>query len=286
MSLEPKQPSWEELPKSIFPVNRVSLSQYNPVELDRIAARSETIKEIPGGLRPLHKKMISTLAQYRGRTPEGRRRSLENLNRNMSTTTLATVKPTLPEGMPVIPTAILPPRLLADAKARRVRAVLSQDEYAVYVDTWSDWIGQHADYNQAEDEKDLCTVCMEEAQQFRYQLYLGKKPNDKQTQIAYNQSFERQQQARDNLAARRDLRLGITTKGKAPVSIGSMSISIMAGQVDEKKLQQMESQAKQIMTTDFDQLGKTTDLPPKAEAEIIDAEFAVKDENNQQKMEG
>lgn len=204
---------------------------------------------------------------------------MANLERNVSTTAIVIPKPELPAGIPTIPTAEMPPRMMSDIKARRVRAVLAKDEYGVYVETWREWITQHTDYNQAEDEKDLGTVCMEEAMQFRYQCFLQRKPNDKQTQTAYNQSFERQQQARDNLAARRDLRLGITAKGNGKTvinNLGNMCVSMMAGSVDQNKLQRLEQDSRQQQLTDLNQLQLTSGDPPAAE--IIEGEFEVKEE--------
>ena len=271
-----QNPTWDELPDSLVPVKWVRLEQYNPIELETIAAHPERIAEMPvGTYPPMLERRIRNLAPYRGHTPEGRRRSLAHLRRNVERS-IVPVKPALPPGVPApnVPTAPVP-RSMKQRDILRAMAVLSKEEYELYVETWKAWIETHPDYNQAEDEKDLKTVCMEEALQFRYQLLLGRKPGDEKLFEAYNQSFRRQQQARDNLAARRDLRLGITAKGngKATTNInGNVSISVLAGAIDEKKIQQLKVESDKRAADDLKRLNEgdnNADLLGIIDAEIV-----------------
>ena len=190
--------------------------------------------------------------------------------------------PQLPAGMPTptVPTAKAPPRLMDAFKSKYLKSVLSKEEFDLFLHTWKRWIEEHNDYNVAEDEKDLETVCMEEVLQWRINLARPRRPRHDFSN-EYNQSHLRQQRARDNLAARRDMRLGIGAKGQGggKGNTTNLTIAVMAGGVDQVKIAAMEQKARLVAQGDMKFLDDTRDGGQQLiEAELVDTPSADAEE--------
>ncbi len=262
-SHNPKSPSRDELPPSLLEAKFIPIGQYNPVELATLAARpSKTVPLIKTPASCRNPNACENLAQYKGRTPEGNRKAIANLRRNVSSQMIVVDPPQLPAGMPAptIPTAPAPPRLMDAFKTKYLKSVLSKEEFDLFLHTWKKWIEEHSDYNIAEDEKDLETVCMEEVLQWRINLARPRRPRHDFSN-EYNQSHLRQQRARDNLAARRDMRLGIGAKGQGggKGNTTNLTIAVMAGGVDQVKIAAMEQKARLVTQGDMKFLEDTRD---------------------------
>lgn len=195
----------EDLPVSLWP-HRVSVGAANPVELDLLAKRTPKTVPFPEDKHPNEgvAKGYRNLAQYRGRSEEGNRKSMANLRRKVK---LAHNKPPeIPESMPRpnVPAKKPPkPPGMATLKGRNLRAVMSQEEWDLFLETWIELYEGHAeDWDKPEDKIDVERICMETVVQFRMQSY--ERSRDKRFDPnAYHQSTIRQQQARQNLEARR-----------------------------------------------------------------------------------
>jgi len=198
----------------------------------------------------------------------------------------STTPPLLPAPMPVPLIAIdAAPVVSIDAiKAKYLRVVLSKDEYNLYVLTWKDWFDSHPDYTIVEDRLDVETICMETVLQFRTNILRQRHPKA-DFDIAYNQSSRRLQQARENLAARRDIRIGARDPKNVgrggSIQIGNMNVAMMAGTVDEKKVLAHQQGTKPQLTNDMDFLDTTVDsataiaalgVPVGQDDEVIDVE--------------
>lgn len=227
---EPRPQRREDLPKRIWPaVERVA---HRPDELDELASRPESLLPIEDD-DPHRRELKSRLAQYKGRTPEGRRKSLANLTRwrkLVSDKDIVPTKrdPTIPA--PRVPMAFPKPPGPGTKRGRALRAVLSQDELDIYEEHWYEWMGAHADeYTEPEDFEDVRRICMEKVLQYRMEMEQMNRPT---TDVAreYNQSVRRVQQARENLLARRSDRVA-SAKNKHE---HTHSVIAAAGELDAK----------------------------------------------------
>lgn len=257
------------LPDHLFPMKLVPVDQYCPRELEAMLSRPEKIVPAP----PNATRLTKLLALHRGRTPQGRKNSLANLRRPMPNDPVPATAPQLPAGMPqpTVPVAEMPVRPINALKARFIKSVLTKQEFDLYLLTWETWMRQHDDYNEAEDMKDLETVCKEEVIQYRIDCLKMRHPN-RDFDEPYNQSHLRQQRARDNLAARRDMRLGINkgSTGKGNTT-NHFNVAIVAGQVDERKLMEMQREALGQQDHDIKYLEGTSDSANQLH-DIIDVE--------------
>ena len=207
---------------------------------------------------------MANLAQYRGRTVEGQKRALANLtSREKShvseTATPPELSPQLP--VPVIPTDRPPVAPIDAMRVKYLRVCLTKEEYDLYLLNWKDWFEGHPDYVMIEDRLDVETICMETVNQFRINMMRQRYPN-RDYDNSYNQSYRRMQQARDNLAARRDIRTGVSKSkdgshlpaGAGTVNIGNMNVAVMSGSVDEKKLLALQQESRRQQLSDLDML--------------------------------
>lgn len=225
----------DELPRTLFPVKRVPITVYRP-DLYKKAVESEPT------LRTTRNKQHANLAPYRGRTPEGRRRSMANLRvpiKMEEPTIQAPAK--VAEGIPApnVPTAIpsVPPMSLA--KGRFLRSVLSQQEYDLYIETWNRWLTTHREELISPEGKVACgdlddihRICMEEVIMFRLDMLRLQYPAkyDKE----YQNAFKRQQKARENLFSRRRDRM----VNKPTNNTTNINIAVMAGMTDPKAIEE------------------------------------------------
>jgi hypothetical protein len=236
--------TYDELPSSLRPVRFIPLARKSP-EKPREMAETKPAKTVPlpdtSHLTPGKAKRMANLAQYKGRSKEGSARSYANLGRrNMEQSNVK--RKEVPEGMPQpkhlqlavpdVPTGSL-------VRGRWLRAVTSTEEHNLYVDTWVEWMTAHKDeYDQPEDLMDLHRVCMEVVIQARLDLLSQTNPK-MDNSVAYNQSFNRQQVARQNLTARRVDRTGT----KANDRKNSLNIGIMVGSLDNAAIAQRRAEA-------------------------------------------
>jgi len=194
-------------------------------------------------------------------------------------------QPLLPAPMPVpaIPIDTAPVVPFDATKSKYLRVVLSRDEYDLYLLTWKDWFTSHPDYTIVEDRMDVETICMETVLQFRTNILRQRHPKE-DYDVTYNQSAKRLQQARENLAARRDIRIGARdpkNASRAGIQIGNMNVAVMAGSVDEKRVLAHQQSTKPQLTNDLDFLDTTVDsataiaaleTPAGQSDEVIDVE--------------
>jgi len=172
--------------------------------------------------------------------------------------------------VPSIVTELPPPpeRIVDILKEKYWRSITSKEEWDLFLLTWRKYLEAHPDYNQAEDEMDLETICYEEVIKYRTNVTRRKRP-EKDVDQAYNQSCLRQQKARENLAARRSDRIGLT--GSKVTNNNRINIAVLAAGIDETKLLELQKKAQLQMRGDLDFLDGTTDLG--SNLDVIDAEI-------------
>ena len=73
----------EQLPTTLFPVLTVRIDEHDPAELDLLCAQQQRLAKLPAGLSLPRRRQLCGLAQYRGRSAEGNRKSLLNLRRRI-----------------------------------------------------------------------------------------------------------------------------------------------------------------------------------------------------------
>lgn len=220
----------DELPKTLFPTKRVSITQYNPVEADILASNGQKLVKFPEGKKP----HIAHLAQYAGRSPAGNARSIANLVRPVAQTKETTRIATMPAAAKKLVEVVVPKMpALKTVTGRSLRSVMSSDEWNLYVETWQKWMGAHAtDYTEPEDEQDVHTICMETIKQFRLNLVSFNNPKSDYS-VQYQASFNRMDIARKNLTARRVDRVG-TKAGQQKTII---NVAVVAGQVSQEQIE-------------------------------------------------
>lgn len=239
-----------DLPETLFPQGVcIPLAQYSPAELEALAARPQTIKEMPADWSESKKRQMRGLAQYGGRSAAGNKRSLSNLPRKLKMDNLDPVNlvasptaPTVPEGAKLpadvqIPTMIPKVPVRHTILGKYLRRVLSQEEARLYEETYIEWMTAHPEYDMPEDRDDLMTICMETVKMFRFEAIERQNPKT-DTSEKYNQAARRKQQARENLMARRRDRND--PKNKKP---GGFNVAAMAGEFSPEKIaaKQLES---------------------------------------------
>lgn len=251
----------DDLPDSLLPAK---VRATEGVELATLARRSLRLTPLPeGGYPEGILKRMANLAPYKGRTLKGNEKSLANLRRRMENP-IPLVPVVIPPGLPQpnIPVAKLPPEM-DPIKKRYLKACLTKEEFDLYAMTWKKWMEGHDDYNQVEDEEDVSTICMETVLQFRINLLRIAKPTADYS-IEYNQSYRRMQQARENLAARRVDREGTAAGkggkgGKTTVNNRTINVAIMSGQVDERKILELQREAHKQLQGDAASVGGMRD---------------------------
>jgi hypothetical protein len=271
------------LPNSVVPFKSVRLDEHNPEELERLASRPDTTVPAPEPDGPK-----SGLSQYGGRTPEGRKKSLANLRRK-KVEHLPALPPPVPDNVPVpmIPTEALPARRISESKKRYLRAVLSKEEFDLYLITWTEWFKDHPEYTTVEDEHDVHTICKETMMQYRYDVLSARHPS-RDYSLQYNQSVRRAQQARENLAARRVDHIGGGgghTQGKGgatTITHNTTNIAVLAGQVDEKKVLELQRKAHNLLENDLSVFDNKKTGPE----DIFDAEVVrIRDDEDEEKKQ-
>lgn len=271
------QPKREDLPVTLFPRRGFSLREVKGgEEINILISTPETILPLPEGIDPKKAKRLSGLAQYKGRSEEGRKKSLGNLKRSipvMAEDQLpAKSESHLPA--PVVPTAFPPAAGPESYEGRALAACNSQEEYDLYVETWNEWLKGHVNdycYLDAdgklqiypEDKDDVHRICIEKVKQFRMDMLSKQKPWF-DCSAAYNQSVRRGQVARDNLLASRNARMGGKNKGGGKNT--TINIAVASGQVDLFKRKEV---ADQTESDDFKFLESTSKDSNK---DVIDAE--------------
>ena len=263
----------EDLPDSLLPAK---VRAAEGVEVTTLALRPLRLVPLPrrGYPKGILKRMAN-LVPYKGRSVKGNEKALANLRRRMENPiplVPVTIPPELPQ--PNIPVAALPPEM-DPVKKRYLKACLTKEEYDLYAMTWKKWMEGHTDYNQIEDEEDVATICMETVLQFRINLLRIAKPTADYS-VEYNQSYRRMQQARENLAARRVDREGTAAgkgKGKTTVNNRTINVAIMSGQVDERKILELQREAQKQLAGDvaqIDGMRDSADLMRELEGEVIE----------------
>jgi hypothetical protein len=268
---------WEfdELPSSLVPAKSVPMSQYNPEEALELADKPQRLLEVPKGKYPPGvERRMKNLAQFGGRSREGTARSVANLRRYVRHMSNKELK-ALPEGMPV-PTKIeteipiVPPA--STIRGRALRVILSKEEYNLYLEEWERWMTAHGpEYDQVEDELDVHHICMESVMQYRISLLQHKHPTRDYTN-AYNQSFLRQQKARENLDASRRARLDRKHSRGLSGSGIQINVAIAAGNA-ARSLEQKKSLATKHEVECDDFLEATV-----VETKMIEAQKAKEEE--------
>jgi hypothetical protein len=264
--------SRDDLPDSI-PARQVPIGQHNPAELDALAEKVHPVLEVPKDKYPPGiAKRMQNLAPYKGRTKEGMRRWLENLQRRQKMSLVDKDAPLIPAHIPqpTIPVATSAVPAIDAVKAKYIKAVLSKEEYDLFLVTWAKWFVGHADFTMPEDLHDVQTLCMEEVIQFRINLLKQRYPNRDYSQ-EYNQSYRRGQQARENLLARRADRMAPAGNGKGSTHIGTLNVAVLAGAVDDKKLMELQQKAQRQLLEDMDLVGQDHQEVP-GEATVIESD--------------
>jgi hypothetical protein len=121
--------------------------------------------------------------------------------------------------------------------------------------TWREWFEGHPEYNLPEDIHDVQTLCLETVQQYRIRMLEQRFPS-KDFSTNYDQSYRRGQQARVNLAARRTDRMAAGASKNGTINIGNMNVAVMAGQVDQQKIVELQQKAKEQLLNDMARLDK------------------------------
>jgi len=264
---DPAQPQGpEDLPPTLFPRRHRPLREVDAEELERLAGRPQNIRPVPDAWKNATSKARgwANLAQFKGRTPEGRKRSLGNLPRrirNVTTNANVPAVPGAPE--PEIPMAFIEPPGLDTLRGRSIRATLSQEEFNLYRETWMRYMQAHKDdYSQPEDEDDLHRLCMETVIQWRLEM---EQMHNGRLNIGteYNQTIRRMQQARKNLAASRAARTAAKHGGGSRTIV---NIAVAAGTVDPTKVLEIKQVRAKQMDAELDDFldARTDNTPQKA----------------------
>lgn len=255
MSADPPV-SREDLPDSLFPVKSRPLRHYNQQELEELASKPQKTLPVPECEDEGKRRRLANLAQYKGRSKEGQKRALGNLRRKIPD--MVKSKDNLP--VPTASTSVKVPAKIPTVPAHKtargkwLRAVLTKEEWDLYVEEWNRWLAQHTeDYTHPEDLDDVHTICQETVNMYRMELLRMEQPKN-YDKDAYNQSFRRKQQARENLMARRSDREG----GKKGGGATNVQIAVLAGQV-QQPIEVVEKKAVENRQKELDFLENTTD---------------------------
>jgi hypothetical protein len=227
----------------LFPFLTLPLREVNPDKVEEILAKPFKVASLPDHLTAGQKSTMSHMLGFKPWTDSARRKVAETVPTRVRMIEVAPNAPVIPEGIPAptVPTAVLMVRPEKTMEGKYARAVLSKEEYDLYVHTWVEWLTQHPEWNLPEDLNDLGHICMEQAMQFRL-LRLSQQKNTDVT-VSYNASFKRQQQARENLTARRVDRTGTKAAGssgnKTIVNVAVLSGEVPPEEVARRKLKQL-----------------------------------------------
>ena len=179
----------------------------------------------------------------------------------------ATITP-LPPGAvePIVPTVAPSVSQMHTIRGKWIRRVMFQDEYDLYMDTWSRWIKDHVDeWTTTDDLEDLHVICMETVAIFRVQAMRLQNPLV-DTAEEYKRASLSMQRARENLAARRVDRVGTKDSRSGNVT----NIAILAGTIPDalQQARQTKMFRRNAETTKF--LEDTVAREQSVHAEIID----------------
>jgi hypothetical protein len=234
-------PTFDELPRTLFSLETVPLDRYNPGELEALTARPEKVVPLPADADEAKRKRLAGLAQYKGRSERGRVKSLMNLRRCVPQETK--VEPmTQQMTSPGVPACQVPaeipksPKVTDTFRGKALRKVYTQEEWNIYVETWNDWFKDHPEFDKVEDFNDLHTICREQVIMFRCDLWEHNNPG-KSMSDTYNAAYNRQQNARKNLTARRVDRFGSKASGKH-VTNNRFNVAVVSGQVSNDQARQ------------------------------------------------
>lgn len=281
-------PRRDELPESLFRVVSIPLLMARPDLAEALAATPETVLPLPEGLDDRKRKQLANLAQYRGRTPEGRLRAMSNLPQKRNPPSApdtpdaddlagppvgAEERAGLPA--PTVPAAI--PATDAQGLVRKTanRKCMSQEEWDLYEETWYRWMRiHHEHYNAAEDYDDLEMICIEAVMMARIRQLMMQYPH-RDYENPYNNAYKRQQTARRNLAAsRRDreaekkeaaarggsgVHVNIALGGDGISSSNTDEFLEMSRQFREKELEFMQKTKDRGMVTPENFVSETVD---------------------------
>jgi hypothetical protein len=238
-----------DLPAQLFARTIVPIAEHNPVELDLLARRFPALVPFPEDKHPNSGKASGyrNLAQYRGRSAEGNRRSMANLVREVKSMSEPSKMPVVIPGIPTPEIKTMkPPRVpgIRTMRGKFLKRVLAKDEYDLFVETWNDlWRAHKDEWDQPEDRIDAHAICMETVVMFRLEIARKERPA-MYSEDAYNASSRRMQTARDNLAARRASRIN----SKAGGTSGDKNIMVFLSRedrVDDVKVKQVINSAQQ-----------------------------------------
>jgi hypothetical protein len=217
----------DQLPASLFTrANTEPLRTYNPHELEALASRPQRILPLPTDIPESKRRKLAGLAQYRGRSPEGTKKSLGNLPRLVKMEQVPAPEPLEGVEPPAIPCAIakVPPH--KTIRGRFLRRIISREERDLYVETWNDWMTAYPEFDNVQDRDDVEQICMETVNMFRLKLLQMNKPTV-DVDEPYNQAYRRKQEARSNLMARRKDR----EAAKRSNSNTTFNVAVIAGSI-------------------------------------------------------
>lgn len=219
------------------------LAEVNPSQVEDILSRPFKTHPIPEGVSESRRQQLARLLPFKGWTESARRKIIENKPTRVKMIPVSPTAPEIPDGMPVpvVPTAIILVRPERTMEGKYARAVLSKEEYDLYVHTWMTWLTSHPEWTLPEDLADLGHICMEKAVQFRL-MRLAQQKGIENT-VPYNASYKREQQARENLTARRVDRTGTKAGGsgggKTIVNVAVLSGEIPPEEVARRRLKKL-----------------------------------------------
>lgn len=220
-----KDVPYEWLPKSIFP-RMMHIETIGSDIVDRTCGKPTKTKDVPKNVSIGMQKRMSNLAQHKGRTVEGNRKSISNfrVRRKNLTKDIEKVEPTDKVPAPKIPTGlptVSPDQLL---RSSYTKMVMSQEEYNIYMDEWNNWFnGVGGDrFTHHEDRRDIEKLCMLSVQQHR--LYRRSNQNQDVDYTEQELKYHRmEQECRKNLAARRVDREGTANRNNNVTNIAMFS---------------------------------------------------------------
>lgn len=165
----------------------------------------------PGLAAPAYTELPARLVEVRGR---GNAAIPREVYRSIAEHTLR-----VPALIPTVP----PMRTIYGEHARHV---LSQDEYDLYLETWTRWVDSSPDFAGPGRGHMLAIVCIETVLQYRLALLSKRLPIHRWSRL-YHASYRRQQAAREWLGATRRQRL------QSPASGDGMNIAVLARMVSK-----------------------------------------------------
>ena len=225
-----------ELPVSMFPLP-LPLSRASTVEMKQLMSRHRFVFRVSRESGEVIKVE---------RTDDELRRRFGGLKRGKLMPKPDAITPLAPGVPPVKPKMVkvnVPD--VSRVQSKYLRAILTQDEYALFIEKWNSlWKAHGAEWDAQYDFDDVYTMVFEHVQMQQMLLIRAKNPK-LYSASEYQKSYDRLQKARENLDARKSSRSG-GSGAKGNSSPTQFNLSILMNEPAKEAIEQRKPLVAQV----------------------------------------